>query len=112
LVYISFEVGYGAKAPPPYYIEHLTNWLRILFAELLLNMLGLWSIKFSFLALFRKLSKDVRRERILWWVITALTVISLAISIGVSYFPCIFATSEFEESKLQLLVGETLLNLI
>ena len=32
LVYLSFYVGYGAEAPPAYYIEHLTNWLTILFA--------------------------------------------------------------------------------
>lgn len=98
LVYISFLVGYGTEAPPPYYVEHLTNWLRILFSELLLNMLGLWSIKFSFLALFRKLSENVRSERILWWIVTALTVAALGISIGVSYFPCIFATIEFEST--------------
>ncbi|KAF4634715.1 hypothetical protein G7Y89_g3385 [Cudoniella acicularis] len=96
LVYLSFLVGYGAVAPPPYYIEHLVNWLRILFAELLLNMLGIWSIKFSFLVFFRKLSENIRAERILWWIVTALTVAALAISIGVTYYPCIFATFEFE----------------
>lgn len=99
LVYLSFYVGYGATAPTPYYIEHLTNWLRILFAELFLNMIGLWSIKFSFLAFFRRLGHNVQGQKILWWSVTVLTIAALGVSIGVSYFPCIFATFEFETSK-------------
>ena len=99
IVYLSFYVGYGAEKPTPYYIKHLVNWLRILFAELFLNMIGLWCIKFSFLAFFRRLSHNVSGQKILWWFVTICTIAALAISIGVAYYPCIFATFEFETSK-------------
>lgn len=99
MVYLSFYVGYGAETPPPHYIKQLTNWLRILFAELFLNMVGLWCIKFSFLAFFRRLGHNVQGQKLLWWVVTILTIAALGISVGVSYFPCIFATFEFETGK-------------
>jgi hypothetical protein len=88
LVYTSYLVGFGAEAPTPYFLEHFSTWLSIFFAESLLVMFGLWSVKFAFLAFFRKLSKDVKGERILWWIVTALTVSALAISIGVYVYPC------------------------
>ena len=99
LVYSSYHIGYGGQTPSKYYLEHLTNWLRILFAQLFLNMIGLWCIKFSFLALFRRLGQNVQGQKILWWVVFTLTTIGLAISIGVGYFPCIFATYQYETSK-------------
>ena len=98
LVYESFYTGYGGKQPSPYYIQHLTNWLRILFAELFLNIIGLWCIKYAFLALFLRLGHNVKGQKLLWWIVFALTTAGLAISVGVCYYPCIFATFEFETS--------------
>ena len=67
--------------------------------EQFLNIVGIWAIKFSFLAFFRRLGHNVRGQKLIWWVVTVLTIIALAISVGVSYYPCIFATFEFETSK-------------
>ncbi len=85
--------------PSPYYLAHLTDWLRILFAGLFLNLVGLWCIKFAFLAFFRRLGRNVKGQKILWQVVFAFTVAGLAISVGVCYYPCIFADYAYEESK-------------
>ena len=55
-------------------------------------------MKFAFLGFFRRLGYNVQGQKTLWWVITTLTVIAMAISIGVIYYPCIFTTLEILES--------------
>ncbi|KAL8991944.1 MAG: hypothetical protein Q9169_007509 [Polycauliona sp. 2 TL-2023] len=65
LVYESFYTGYGGKQPSAYYIQHLTNWLRILFAELFLNIIGLWCVKYAFMALFLRLGNSVKGQKVL-----------------------------------------------
>lgn len=99
LLYESCSIGYGGILPSMYYVEHFTNWLHINFAELFLNLIGLWCIKVAFLAFFRRLGRKVKGQKIIWRAVFALTVAGLAISAGVCYFPCIFANYQFEESK-------------
>ena len=99
LVYESYYMEYGGVQPSVYDIQHRTNWLRILFAELFLNIIGLWCIKYAFLAFFLRLGHKVKGQKILWWTIFSLTTAGLAISIGVCYFPCIFATYQYSTSK-------------
>ena len=99
LLYESYHIGYGGVLPSKHYLEHLTDWLRILFAGLFLNLVGLWCIKFAFLAFFRRLGRNVKGQKILWQVVFAFTVAGLAISVGVCYYPCIFADYAYEESK-------------
>ena len=105
LMYESFYVGYGKLIPSSYFVNHLTKWLRLIFSELLLAMLGLWCIKFSFLALFHRLGHNVRHQKFAWWTVLALTIAGLATSIGVCYYPCIFATYEYEISKCIVRLG-------
>ncbi|KAL8671497.1 MAG: hypothetical protein Q9168_004011 [Polycauliona sp. 1 TL-2023] len=97
LVYESFYTGYGGRKPSD--IQHLTNWLRILFAQLFLNIVGLWCIKYAFMALFLRLGHSVTGQKVLWWTVLALTTAGLAISVGVCYYPCIFATLEYEMTQ-------------
>ena len=99
LLYESYHIGYAGVLPSTYYLDHLTNWLRILFAGLFLNLIGLWCIKFAFLAFFRRLGRKVKGQKTVWYVVFAFTVAGLAVSVGVCYYPCIFATYKFEESK-------------
>ena len=99
LLYESYHIGYAGVMPSKYYLDHLTTWLRILFADLFLNLIGLWCIKFAFLAFFRRLGRKVKGQKLVWYCVFAFTLAGLAISVGVCYYPCIFASYEFEESK-------------
>lgn len=48
----------------------------------------LWTVKLSFLAFFRGLGQQIRFQRILWWCILVLTLVTYAISIGLLNYNC------------------------
>lgn len=41
LLYESYHISYAGVLPSTCYLEHLSNWLRILFASLFLNLVRL-----------------------------------------------------------------------
>lgn len=102
LIYESYLIGSRVAFPSASYLSHFNNWLHMLFAETLLHLFGLWSIKYSFLAFFWRLVRNVKGQKWAWWTVFILTTAGLAISIGVNYFPCIFATAEKELSMRPL----------
>ena len=96
LIYVSYRIAFGGLPPPPYFLEHFSSWLHFLLAETILNLCGLWLVKLSFLAFFRRLGYHVRSQKTWWWAVTIATVAGWAISIGVIYYPC--ALSNLEDS--------------
>lgn len=99
LIYVSYRVAFGGLPPPAYYLENFTSWLHFLFAETFLNICGLWFVKLSFLAFFRRLSYHVSGQKTWWWAVLIATVAGWAISIGVIYYPCALATLEYEAGE-------------
>lgn len=53
-----------------------------------LNQLSLWCIKFAFLLLFKRMSKNVKGQRNLWWFVFVITVATLIVSIGTPPYSC------------------------
>ncbi|KAL9006365.1 MAG: hypothetical protein Q9188_000901 [Gyalolechia gomerana] len=48
----------------------------------------LWTIKLSFLLFFKRLTKDVRRQQLLWWPITVFTIATYFVCIGTIPYRC------------------------
>ena len=100
LLFESLYIEFGAeRQPSTYYQEHVLSWLRMMFAETFLGIIGLWCIKFAFLALSRRLGHNVKGQKVLWRTILVLTTAGLAISVGVLYYPCMFTTWEHAASE-------------
>ena len=99
LIYVSYRVAFGGLPPSAYYLENFASWLHFLFAETFLNICGLWFVKLSFLAFFRRLGYHVRGQKTWWWAVLIATVAGWAISIGVIYYPCALATLEYEAGE-------------
>ena len=81
----SFDRYYGAFAR-----SSLTN--------ILLSGLGIWCIKFAFLAFFRRLGQNVRHQRVLWWVAFGVTVACLGVYMGVPTWHC-FASNTLQTAR-------------
>lgn len=63
------------------YFPQLTTWTTLYY-------MGLWSIKFSFVSFFRQLGDRVHMFHIWWWLVFVITVITLAICIGLEDYKC------------------------
>ena len=89
LLYEVFGVITGAVSPPPAnFLEIFGTYIHTAFASLWLVLLGLWSVKFSFLLFFKKLGKNVKGQKLLWWCVFVATCVGLIISIGLQDYKC------------------------
>ena len=88
LVYVGYKIVDGDVAPPAYFLQHLRSWNHILLAETYLNLCGLWCVKFSFLAFFRRLGYHVKGQKLMWWTVSLFTVAGLIVSVIMLLFPC------------------------
>lgn len=95
LIYIAYRVAVGDIEPPAYLLQHAVTWNHILLAESYLHLCGLWAVKFSFLALFRRLGYHVKGQKMIWWSVSILTVAGFIISLSVLLFPCRHSKCEY-----------------
>ena len=91
IIYYVWNISDGAIFPPPADIfEKVDLEVHQGLAVTILNFVSLWCIKFAFLLLFKKLGRNVKGQDILWWSVLLFTVATLAISIGVQAYGCVF----------------------
>ncbi len=88
LIYIAYRVATDEIEPPAYFLQHLMTWNHTLLAESYLHLCGLWAVKFSFLALLRRLGYHVKGQKVIWWSVSILTVAGFIISVSVLLSPC------------------------
>ncbi|KAH8433112.1 uncharacterized protein LDX57_010746 [Aspergillus melleus] len=62
--------------------------LRAQLAGYILNYCSIWSVKFSFMFFFRKLGERYRLQKIIWWSVFGLLIVSFAGCIGTLDFAC------------------------
>ena len=62
--------------PSPEYFSRVSIIFHGLIATYVLYYTALWSIKLSFLLFFRNLSKTIRRQMLLWYLVSAFTIAS------------------------------------
>ncbi|KAI9751516.1 MAG: hypothetical protein M1815_001087 [Lichina confinis] len=72
----------------PDFFEKGSMYLRYQTAIQLLFLSGLWSVKFAFLFFFRTLSNGLKRERILWWSVFAITLATYPTIVGIWPYRC------------------------
>ncbi|KAF2139550.1 uncharacterized protein K452DRAFT_62192 [Aplosporella prunicola CBS 121167] len=78
-----YNVEMGKAPPYPTMIDDAVFMVKIFFYNTMLLWFTLWTVKFSLLALYRRLMTNLRTYIILWWILVifcALTLIGAVIS--------------------------------
>lgn len=88
-LYEVINVLTGFQRPKLEFDAHLRRYFDTSLALFVLFNSVLWAIKFSFLIFFRRLGKNVRRQRVLWWPIFTFTVVSYIISVALAAKICV-----------------------
>ena len=83
----------------PDFFEKGSMYLRYQTAIQLLFLSGLWSVKFAFLFFFRTLSNGLKRERILWWSVFAITLATYPTIVGIWPYRCTTSSASAAASK-------------
>ncbi|KAI9882167.1 MAG: hypothetical protein M1823_006087 [Watsoniomyces obsoletus] len=74
--------------PPPDILQKGERNMRIHATSYMLFYTSLWSIKLSFLIFFRRLDHTVKAQRVLWWGVFIITVVTYLICIGTFDWYC------------------------
>lgn len=102
-MYTQYQLSAGTISPTPKIIADEVTFLKTEVATIFLFYCCLWSIKLSFLIFFRRLGQRVRGQKIWWWFVLALTVVTWATCIGDIQYPCLLNSLEYIMSTLRLL---------
>lgn len=88
-MYELMNVSAGLALPGPNFLADGRRYSRASLAILILFYSTLWSIKLSFLIFFRRLGKNVLRQKLIWWPVFGFTVASYVVAIGVLQYRCL-----------------------
>ena len=89
IVYYIWNISDGSvQEPPSDLFEKVGKQIHQGIAMNVLNPVSLWCVKFAFLVMFQKLGNNVKGQRTLWWVVFAVTVATLIITIGALPWAC------------------------
>ncbi|CAJ2511541.1 Uu.00g071660.m01.CDS01 [Anthostomella pinea] len=92
-IYLITHVQNQLVVPGPDFPIRLASGLRGDGIALVLNTIGIWTIKLSFLLFFKRLGHQIRPYMTFWWIAFALVVCCGVIHIGLIPFDCIFAST-------------------
>ena len=101
-LYLSIAVASGQiplTALPNGFLKQTEKFLHLTFASYFCYHTSLWSVKVSFLLFFRKLGNHIRSQRIVWWCVTAFTIASYCVCLGLDSTKCLLSSSESELGK-------------
>lgn len=99
-LYENIAVSSGQLYPPPPGFAHAAEqYLRRSVAVIVFFYTGLWSVKFSFLVFFKRLGHNVRNQRIVWWLVLAITLASYVTCLGTIEYSCLASSFMYIESK-------------
>jgi hypothetical protein len=91
-VYLILHAENHQSVPVLDFPSHLLAGLRADGIAILLNTLGVWLIKLSFLLFFRRLGREIRLYMIIWYVAFALVIATGATHIGLIPYDCTFGS--------------------
>lgn len=94
--YLVVAIGTGEVLPPPDFLQQLQLYPRGQVVFFWLYFTGLWAIKLSFLLFFRRLGNRVRSQKIIWWIVLALTVAFFVTVVGILDYACLLGSIEYE----------------
>ncbi len=94
-LYEVIAVESGQLYPPPSDLpDRAQSYLRRSVAVIAFFYSGLWAIKLSFMLFFRRLGRNVRNQKIMWWTILAIVVATWLACLGTIQYGCL--TGSFE----------------
>ena len=87
-LYEQYAVESGQKLPDLGFISRDTHFLRSITPFTIFFYSCLWTVKLSFLLFFRRLGGRVRGQRIWWWCILVVTVLTWVSCIATFHYRC------------------------
>ncbi|KAI0100907.1 hypothetical protein GGR51DRAFT_531356 [Nemania sp. FL0031] len=89
-IYQTQRVENGIEVPTAEFPSVLLSGLRVDGIVLILDTIGIWSIKFSFLLFFRRFGRQIQSYMNCWYVAVAITAAAGIAHIGLIPYQCIF----------------------
>lgn len=93
-LYLLLNVQSGRVPPPANFNEEVGEYLHLSLVVLILFYSSLWCIKLSFLVFFKRLGRNVRRQKTIWWSVLAVVVASYFSVIGTVQYHCLIPSFE------------------
>lgn len=87
-LYLLVDVQGHRQAIPSRFIPMMNELFRGQLAAIFLFPLSLWCVKLSFLVFFRRLGRNVQRQKIVWWSVLAIVVVSFFAFLGSEDWMC------------------------
>jgi len=87
-LYNLYAVDAGTMPATPEWLTNTAIFERCIVAFDFLYYSSLWAVKISFLLFFKRLGRDVRGQKIWWWIVLVITIGCWAVSVGDIPFPC------------------------
>ena len=82
-------VSSGHKTPTPAFVDNSEAYFKASVAVIAFFYSTLWAIKVSFLLFFKRLTKNVRHQQLLWWSVSGFTIATYFVCIGTIQYPCL-----------------------
>jgi hypothetical protein len=93
-VYLVEEVATGLMRYPATFEEDIPKGLRGMFAHAILSVIGVHSVKVSFLIFFHRLGRHVNKYLIFWWCVTLVTIASFATCLALVEYKCLLSPND------------------
>ena len=88
-MFVLMAVSSGHKMPTPGFVDNSEAYFKASVAVIAFFYSTLWAIKVSFLVFFKRLTKNVRRQQLLWWPVLGFTVATYFVCIGTIQYRCL-----------------------
>ena len=87
-MYLEYAISAGKAPATPENLSRVSGYLHISLTVDILIITCIWTVKFSLLAFFWRLGQKVQGQKIVWWIITSITLVTYFISIGILPYHC------------------------
>ncbi|KAL8956364.1 MAG: hypothetical protein Q9193_006107 [Seirophora villosa] len=94
-MYYIMRVTAGVALPDENTVNVLQGYFKFMLAVIILFYSALWSIKVSFLLLFRRLGKNVQGQKRIWWPVFSITLATYFACIGTIQYACLVSSLEY-----------------
>ena len=94
-LYYVMNVSAGVELPGAGFAQLAESYFKSTTAVIVLFYSALWSIKISFLLLFKRLGTNVRGQKLLWWPIFTVVLATYFVCIGTIQYSCLVNSFEY-----------------
>lgn len=101
-LYTTIAVLAGQQIPSKSFPRDTERYLRGSAVVIVFFYSGLWSVKLSFLIFFKRLMRNVRKQKILWWTVLGITILSYFAVLGTIPYNCLVSSFQHLLSKKEV----------